>query len=151
MVTKPGITAISNVQCIQSNWKMYLLYLLNNVLVTKSGYPDICTKWRITLKECFNCLYFFVLFLRTGSLGCGQKSFTLVWRCQQLLLGLLAKGQLPRVSRQPRLSANDKDGNEVMPRAVHRSPSIWFAAEENPGKPQLLKALWPLIPSNENR
>ena len=29
-----------------------------------------------------------------------QKTFKLVWRCQQLLSGFLAKGHLPRVSRR---------------------------------------------------
>jgi hypothetical protein len=33
--------------------------------------------------------------------------------------------------------ANDKGDNEIIPRAVHRSPSICLRAEENPGKPQL--------------
>ena len=35
------------------------------------------------------------------------------------------------------LVANDKDDNEMMPGAVHRSPDICLTAEENPGKPQL--------------
>ena len=33
--------------------------------------------------------------------------------------------------------ANDKDGNEMILGAVHRSPGICFTAEENPRKPQL--------------
>ena len=33
-----------------------------------------------------------------------KKSFKLVWRCHQLLSGFLAKGHLPRVSRQSRWS-----------------------------------------------
>ena len=43
-----------------------------------------------------------------GAMGCGQKSFKLVWRCHQLLSGFLAKGYLPRLSRQSRLSTNDR-------------------------------------------
>ena len=35
-----------------------------------------------------------------GAMGCGQKSLGLVWRCHQLLSGFLAKGHLPRMSRQ---------------------------------------------------
>ena len=35
--------------------------------------------------------------------------------------GFLAKGHLPPVSNQPRLSANGKGDNEVTPGAVHRS------------------------------
>jgi hypothetical protein len=33
-------------------------------------------------------------------MGCGQKSFKLVWGCHQLLSGFLAKGYSPRVSSQ---------------------------------------------------
>ena len=39
-----------------------------------------------------------------GAMGCGQKSLKLVWWCHQLLSGFLAKGHLPRVSRQSRRS-----------------------------------------------
>ena len=35
-----------------------------------------------------------------GALSCSQKSFKLVWRCNQPLSGFLAKGHLPRPSRQ---------------------------------------------------
>jgi hypothetical protein len=44
---------------------------------------------------------------------------------------------LPRVSRQSRLSANDKGDNEMTPMAVHRSPHILLTTEENSGGPQL--------------
>ena len=43
-----------------------------------------------------------------GEMSCGQKSIKLVWRYYQLLYGFLVKGHLPRVSRQSRLSANDR-------------------------------------------
>ena len=33
--------------------------------------------------------------------------------------------------------ANDKDNNEMIPRAVHRCPGICLTVEENSGKPQL--------------
>ena len=33
--------------------------------------------------------------------------------------------------------ANDKDNNEMIPGAEHRSPGICLKVEENPGKPQL--------------
>ena len=39
-----------------------------------------------------------------GAMGCGQKSFKLVWWCKQLLTGFLAKGHLSPVSRQLRRS-----------------------------------------------
>ena len=44
-----------------------------------------------------------------------KESFKLVCRCQQLLSGFLTKDHLPRVSSQLHLSANDKDGNEMIP------------------------------------
>ena len=65
-----------------------------------------------------------------GAMGCGQKRFKLVCRCHQLLFGFLANVHLPRVSRQSRLSANDKGNNETIPEAVHRS-GIHLTAEEN--------------------
>jgi hypothetical protein len=74
-----------------------------------------------TWKESFS--FFFVL----GALGCGQKCLMLVWRYHQLLPRFLAKGHLPRVSRQSSLSANDG----MIPEVVHRSPGICLTAEEN--------------------
>ena len=55
--------------------------------------------------------------------GYGQKSFKLVWRCLQLLSEFLAKGHLPRVTSVTPV-ANDKGDNEMIPRAVHRSPAL---------------------------
>ena len=49
----------------------------------------------------------------------------------------LAKGHVPRESHLSHLSTYNKGDNEMTPRAVHRSPGIYFTAEENPGKPQL--------------
>ena len=46
---------------------------------------------------------------------------------------VLVFGHLSRVSRQSRLSAN----NEIIPRDVYGSPSIYLIAEENPRKHQL--------------
>ena len=66
-----------------------------------------------------------------GAMGFAKKSFKLVWLCHQLLSRFLANGQLPRVSRQSRISANDKSDNEMIPRAVQRSPGIYLTAEEN--------------------
>ena len=48
-----------------------------------------------------------------------KRSFRLVWRCHQLLSEFLLKCHLPRVSRESRLSANDK-GDEIIPGAVNR-------------------------------
>ena len=66
----------------------------------------------------------------------GQKRFKLVWRCYQLLSGFLAKGHLPRVSRQARRSLMIR---LIMkwPRGLCTDLSICFRAEENPGKSQL--------------
>ena len=61
-------------------------------------------------------------------MGCGQKSFKLVWRCLQLLSGFLAKGHF---------GANNTGDNEMIPGAVHRSAGICVNAEKNLGKPQL--------------
>ena len=33
--------------------------------------------------------------------------------------------------------AKDRNDNEMIPGAVHRSPGIYLTAEENPGKPHL--------------
>ena len=43
------------------------------------------------------------------------KNLKLMCRCHQLLPGFLAKSYLPQVSRQSRLSANDKGDNEMIP------------------------------------
>ena len=51
----------------------------------------------------------------TTAIGYGEKSFMLVWRFRQLLFGFLANNDLPRVSCQSRLSADDKGGNEMIP------------------------------------
>ena len=47
-----------------------------------------------------------------------------------------ANSHLPRISRQSRLSTNDK-GDEIVPGAVHGYSGIYLTAEENPGKLQL--------------
>ena len=60
------------------------------------------------------------------------KSFQLVWRCQQLLSGILANGQLPQVLCQSRLSINDKGDDEVKPRTVDKYPGICLTVEKNP-------------------
>jgi hypothetical protein len=59
-----------------------------------------------------------------------KKIFKLVWECRQLLSRFLVKSHLPQVLHQSRLSANDKGDNEMIPGAVHRSPSIYLTAEE---------------------
>ena len=68
-----------------------------------------------------------------GAIGCGQKSFKLVRRCYQLLIGFLAYRRLLRV--QSRLLANDKD-DEMIPRTVCLS-DIYLMAEKNTGELQI--------------
>ena len=48
-------------------------------------------------------------------------------------------GQRPLVPSAKSVTsvANDKGDNAMIPRVVHRSPFMFLAAEENPGKPQL--------------
>ena len=57
-------------------------------------------------------------------MGCGQKSLMLVGQCHQHLSGFLSKGDLPRVSRQSRLSSSDKVYNEMKQGTVNRSHGI---------------------------
>ena len=84
-----------------------------------------------------------------GVMGCGQKSFKLLWRCHKLLSEFKANGYLPRVSRQSRLSANDKDDYEMIPGSVHRSTGIYLTAEKNPGKSHLGRpSVRPVMASN---
>ena len=75
------------------------------------------------IKNIFVSIYFIIDILPAvcGVMHCGQKSFKVVWRCQQILSGFLAKAYLSLVSRQPRLSANGKGYNEMIHGAVHRS------------------------------
>ena len=76
-----------------------------------------------------------------GAMGCGLKSFKLVWRCHQLLTGFLANYHLPFVSRQSDgqsenfhyyCNANDKDNDEMLPGAVHRSLGIYLTTQVKP-------------------
>ena len=73
--------------------------------------------------------------------------------CHQLLSGFLAKGDFSLVSLQSRLSANDKDENEMIPGNAHRSLDNCLTAEETFGKPQLggrlMETVRPFIASNE--
>ena len=62
-----------------------------------------------------------------GAMGCGRKSFKLVWLCHQLLSGFLVEGYLPRVSL---LSAKGNGNIEIIPGAVHRSLGIYLIAKE---------------------
>ena len=67
--------------------------------------------------------------LPTESWAGAKNIFMIVWRCNQLVSGFLANDHLPPVSRQPHLSAYDKD-DEMKQEAVHRSLGIYLMAEE---------------------
>ena len=56
----------------------------------------------------------------------------LVRRCYQLLHVFLANEHLSPVSRQSRLSDNDKGNNQVKPGVMHRSHGIYLMAEKTP-------------------
>ena len=73
-------------------------------------------------------------------LAAAKKKIQLLWGCDQLLSGFLAKGHLPRVSRQSIMI-------RAIPGAVHRSPDIRLTAEENPGNPDE-GVVRPVIASN---
>ena len=54
----------------------------------------------------------------------------LVWRYHQVLSGFLANDLLSQVSSQSRLSANDKDDNEIKTEALHTSLDIYLTVDE---------------------
>ena len=70
------------------------------------------------------------------AIGCGQQSFTLVWRCHQLLSRVLARGHLPLVSPQSRLSANDKGDNEMSPGALYLTITYYTVSTQVTGESQ---------------
>ena len=65
--------------------------------------------------------YYFLLFME---LWAAAKRLLAMWRCHQHLSGFLAKGDLPRVSRQ---SANDVVGNAMIPESGRRSPYLFLS------------------------
>ena len=81
-----------------------------------------------------------------------KKSFELVWRYHHLLSRVLAKATSPECHIS-HVSANDKDDNEMILGAVHRSLGIYLTAVENPRKPwlrdHLMKAVWGPLPPND--
>ena len=70
----------------------YYKSLLIVVLVTLHLFISLL-ELSLLIDSIFQCTWPVVL-------GCGQKNFQLVRRCHQVLSGFLAKGHLPRVSRQ---------------------------------------------------
>ena len=65
-----------------------------------------------------------------GVMGSGQKRLYASVAVPPASVWFPSNGPLPRVSR---LSANGKGDNETIPGAAHRTPGIYFKAEENPG------------------
>ena len=76
-----------------------------------------------------------ICFCVHGNVGCGQKSFTLVWWCQQFLSGFLAKGHVALSVASVTSVANDKGDNEMILGAVHRSPGISLVSDEGAVRP----------------
>ena len=80
-----------------------------------------------------------------------KNAVKLVWRCHQLLSGFLAKGHFLRVSRQSRLSANDKGVNKMILGTLNRSPGICLQlrkALKTSARKLWMKTVWPVIASN---
>ena len=81
-------------------------------------------------------------------MGCGQKKLYVI----VVISEFLVNDQLPRVSRQSCVSANDKGDNELKREAVRRSSCIYLTAAENPGKFQLggrlMKTVWAVMAPN---
>ena len=66
-----------------------------------------------------------------GAMGCGQESFKLVWLPPA---PVWVPGQRP-LAPSVTSATNDKDDNEMISGAVHKSPGIYLTAEENLEKP----------------
>ena len=62
-------------------------------------------------------------------MGFGEKCF--MWRCLKFLYRFLVNGHIPRMSCKSRLLSNDKDDNELKPKAVNGFPVFYLTAEEN--------------------
>ena len=94
-----------------------------------------------------------------GLRGRGRKQLYASVAVTPAPTGILPDGHLYRVSRQSRLSIEDKGDNVVKSGAVYGFPGICFTTVENPRKPQLgnrlMKTLtihrlkWGPLPPNE--
>ena len=100
-----------------------MMYIQNSVLPTPYSY-----QYRLFTLQGFGA--FFTVTIIHGVMSCGEKPLKIMWRCHQLLTGVLAKGRLSRVSRQSCFSANTKGDNKMVPEAVYRSNDIYFTVEE---------------------
>ena len=80
-------------------------------------------------------IYLFIelnnFFVCTWSHGLRQKKPYANVAVPPTIIRVPSQWPLARVSRQSHFSANDNDGNEMIPEAVHRPPSICLTAEEN--------------------
>jgi hypothetical protein len=65
------------------------------------------------------------------SMGSARKALSKFGGATSSCSGSYTKGHFFRVSRKPRLSANDKDDDEIIPGAVHRYSGIYLRAEED--------------------
>ena len=70
------------------------------------------------------------------AMGCGQKQLASV-TVSPVPVRVPSQWSLAPSVASVTFVANDKDDNEMILGAVHRSPAIFLTAEENPRKPQL--------------
>ena len=72
-----------------------------------------------------------------GAMGCGQKRLSVSVAMSPAPVRVPSQRPLPPSVASSTSVVNDKGDNEMILRAVHRSPGICLTAEENPLKPQL--------------
>ena len=82
-----------------------------------------------------------------GAIGCGQKSFTLVRRCQQLLSGLLAKRYAPSVTSITSV-ANDRVTMKWSRRLCTDLLAFSLQLRKTSARRPSMKAVLQVIPSN---
>ena len=83
--------------------KAHVLLFIKEIYVQKYYFPLHSTLFFSMLYSIY-LLYLLLIPALPGVMGCGQKSFKLVWWWYHLLSTFLFKGHLPRVSRQSRRS-----------------------------------------------
>ena len=80
------------------------------------------------------------------AMGCGQKKLSVSVVVPPAPVRVPSQSPLAPSVASVMSVANDKDDNEMVQGAVHRSPGICLTAEENPRIPQLgdrmMKELW---------
>ena len=72
-----------------------------------------------------------------GAMGCGQKKRSVILAVPPAPVRVHNQMSLAPIVASVTSVANDKGDNEMILKAVHRSPGICLTAEENPRKPEL--------------